>query len=170
MRTTLLHVATLPLVYRKLQAEIDLGIAEGRISSPITDAEAKRLPYLQACIKEGLRIFPPISGIQPRISNEDGVVCGIHIPKGTNVGWCAKTVMRDRKIFGEDSDLYSPERWMKAQGAELKAMENVIDLVFGSARWGCLGRSISMLELNKMIVEVSSLSVVGIWLTNGCSS
>ena len=38
------------------------GIAQGSISSPITDFEARKFPYLQAVIKEGLRILPPASG------------------------------------------------------------------------------------------------------------
>ena len=40
----------------KLRTEI----ANNSISSPIRDAEARNLPYLQAVIKEGLRIFPPV--------------------------------------------------------------------------------------------------------------
>lgn len=156
----MLHIITSPLVYQKLQTEIDLAIAEARVSSPISDAEARRLPYLQACIKEGLRIWPPINGMQPRASDRDAVICGVLVPAGTNVGWSGKTVMRDKKIFGEDAELYSPDRWIAAQGGELQAMENIVDLVFGSARWGCLGRSISILELNKMLVEVSIHSFV----------
>jgi cytochrome P450 len=87
IRSTLLFIMTNPLVYRRLQAEIDDGIKEGRISSPITDAEARNLPYLQAVIREGLRMWPPATAVLPKVSDKDQVVCGVHIPAGTNVAW-----------------------------------------------------------------------------------
>jgi hypothetical protein len=37
-----------PRAYHALQAEIDEGIRAGKVSSPVTNAEANELPYLQA--------------------------------------------------------------------------------------------------------------------------
>lgn len=47
IRATLLYVMTTPAVYRALQTMIDAGIKTGTISSPIKNAEAMELPYLQ---------------------------------------------------------------------------------------------------------------------------
>lgn len=56
MRATLLCIMTNARVYRALMAEIDEALAQGKIPSGateiITEAQAKQLPYLQACIKE----------------------------------------------------------------------------------------------------------------------
>ena len=56
MRATLLCIMTSPRVYRTLMAEIDDALARGKIPSGprdiITEAQAKELSYLQACIKE----------------------------------------------------------------------------------------------------------------------
>ncbi|KAJ9142909.1 Benzoate 4-monooxygenase cytochrome P450 [Pleurostoma richardsiae] len=135
LRSILLNVVMNPTIYRSMQGEIDSGISDGRISSPITDAEARKLPFLQACIKEGFRYWPPITGIMPHISQRDGVIGGIHIPAGTNVAWSARAVMRNKDMFGADAEMFNPHRWLKG-------------------RWGCLGRPIAMLELNKMVVEL----------------
>ena len=43
----MLYLLSSPAVYRKLKAEIAERIKEGRISSPITNEEAKQFPYLQ---------------------------------------------------------------------------------------------------------------------------
>jgi len=43
----MLYVMTTPHVYYRLQGEIDDAIAAGKISSPVKQAEAKELPYLQ---------------------------------------------------------------------------------------------------------------------------
>lgn len=137
-----------------MQAEIDAGVAEGRVSSPITDAEARKLPFLQACIKEGFRVWPPITGIMPRISDKEAYVCGVRIPAGTNVAWSAWAVLRNKELFGNDADIYRPERWLGVGADRLAAMEGTVDLCFGQGRWGCLGRPIALIELNKMVVEV----------------
>lgn len=47
IRGAFLYIMSTPHVYRKLKGEIADGIRHGRISSPITNAEAKELPYLQ---------------------------------------------------------------------------------------------------------------------------
>lgn len=68
--------------------EIDAGIADGKISSPITDAEAKELPYLQAVIKEGLRVHPPVAGLMEKVVPEGGdEISGYFVPGGTVVGY-----------------------------------------------------------------------------------
>ncbi|KAF5010772.1 hypothetical protein FDECE_3069 [Fusarium decemcellulare] len=154
LRTAMAHIATNPSVYKQLQDEIDTAIVDGRVSSPVTDEEARRLPTLQGCIKESLRMWPPISGIMPRISDRDAVVCGVHVPAGTNVAWSAKAVMRNKDVFGVDADMFRPGRWVGVDPDRLQTMDNTIDLCFGQGRWGCLGRPIALIELNKMIFEV----------------
>jgi cytochrome P450 len=59
IRTTFLCLITNPRVLSKPRAET----AAASVSVPITDGEARKLPYLQAVIKEGLRIWPPVVGL-----------------------------------------------------------------------------------------------------------
>lgn len=83
----MLFLITNPSVLAKLRSEIDSAIRDNRISSPITDAEARNLPYLQACIKEGLRIWPPITGLMEKVVPPEGdVVNGMFVPGGTQIG------------------------------------------------------------------------------------
>lgn len=62
IRAITLFIISNPRVHAKLRSEIDEAESQGQISSPVTDTEAKSLPYLQACIKEDLRIWPPFTG------------------------------------------------------------------------------------------------------------
>jgi cytochrome P450 len=156
LRTILLHVITNHTICAALLAEIDSGVRGGKISSPIKDEEARKMPYLQACIKEGFRYWPPVTGLLPRISQSDETVCGVHIPAGTDIAWSAWAVMRNKEMFGPDSAVYRPERWLNVEPARLMVMDNTVGLCFGQGRWGCLGRPIAQIELNKMIVEVRS--------------
>jgi cytochrome P450 len=54
IQVTMLYLITSPRVMRKLLAEIDAAVADGRVFDPITNDKARKLPYLQACVKEGL--------------------------------------------------------------------------------------------------------------------
>jgi cytochrome P450 len=159
IRSTLLFIITNPLVYRRLQAEIDAGIKDGSISSPITHEEARKLPYLQACIREGLRLWPPATAVLPKISTKDQVVCGVHIPAGTHVGWAPFSYLRNKETFGDDADLFKPERWLDIDPAKYRAMDQTVMMEFASgSRWECLGKTVAQIELNKTYVEVRNPS------------
>lgn len=47
IRCILMYLMISPRVYVKLRQEINQGIQQGRISRPVTNDEAKQLPYLQ---------------------------------------------------------------------------------------------------------------------------
>ncbi|CAK7271329.1 hypothetical protein SEPCBS119000_004544 [Sporothrix epigloea] len=155
IRATLLYITTNPQVYARLQREIDESVCAGRISSPISDAEARRFPYLQAVIREGLRMWPPASGLQPKVSMTDDVICGIRVPAGTSVAWAPWTMMHDKGVFGEDAYQFQPERWLDTPPEQLRVMEQTAMLGFaGGSRYECLGKNVAMIELNKVFVEL----------------
>ncbi|KIH92465.1 Cytochrome P450 family protein [Sporothrix brasiliensis 5110] len=155
IRSTLLYIITNPHVYTRLQREIDEGVRAGRISSPISDAEARNFPYLQAVIREGLRMWPPATGLLPKVSKVDDVICGYRVPAGTSVAWAPWTVMRNKAVFGDDCELFRPERWLGVAADHYRVMDQTVMLDFGGgSRYECLGKNIAMIELNKVYVEL----------------
>ncbi|OJD37098.1 cytochrome p450 [Diplodia corticola] len=156
VRATMLHLLTTPGALFKLRREIDRGTEGGRISTPITNAEAKELPYLQAVIKEGLRMQPPFIGLLAKeVPPQGEVINGMFVPGGTKIGHSIYAAERSEKVFGKDADAFRPERWLEEPDEKkLKLMEDTQQLVFGYGRWGCLGKSIALLELNKVFVEL----------------
>jgi cytochrome P450 len=126
------------------------------------------MPYLQAVIKEGLRIFPPVTGLMSKDVPAGGdTVNGLFIPEGTKIGYCAWGLFRDKNIWGEDSALFRPERWIEGPAEKLREQEAALELIFGYGRWQCLGKNVAMIELNKVFVEVRDPIIVlaAIWLT-----
>ena len=104
IRMIMLCLMTTPAALRSLQREIDSAVTAGRISSPVTDAEAYQLPYLQAVIKEGLRMFPPSTGHNYKEVPEGGSeIHGYHLPGGTQMGINIQQMMRDKGNFGPDA-------------------------------------------------------------------
>ncbi|PKX89872.1 cytochrome P450, partial [Aspergillus novofumigatus IBT 16806] len=139
LRNIIFYLLTTPRAYRALQSEID-GAVKPVTRPVIRDAEAKALPYLQACIKEGLRIFPPSMGLMGKVCPRDDTICGIRVPANTQVAWSALAIMRNRTIFGNDADVYEPKRWIDAPVEKRKEMDASYGLVFATGtRWECLG-------------------------------
>jgi len=163
IRMTILFLITNPHSYGKLLSEIDTAVEGGRVSSPITNGEAKKLPYLQAVIREGLRMWPPVAGLMPKICNSDQVVCGKNIPAGTEVSWAAIPTLRNKEVFGHDAECFRPGRWLDETVKErLPVMEQVVMLCFGApSRWECLGKAIALVELNKVFFEVCPAACCG---------
>ncbi|KAH0435755.1 cytochrome P450 [Colletotrichum camelliae] len=159
IRATLLAVISTPTVYQRLVREITTAEREGRISSPVCNAEAQSLPYLQAVIREGLRRFPPITQLREREAPPEGMELpdGRRIPGGTFVGLNAWGTQL-HPVFGDDPHVFRPERWLQESydddGAQLAAMAKVQELVFGHGMTRCLGIPIAMMNLNKMFVEL----------------
>jgi cytochrome P450 len=79
------HLCKNPETMVKLRKEMDDASKAGTISDPITFKEAQDLPYLQAVIKEGLRIHPATGFTMPRIVPEGGrEIMGLYFPGGVN--------------------------------------------------------------------------------------
>lgn len=67
----------------KLRKEIDIKAAEGSISDPLTFQEAQNMTYLQAVMKETLRLHPAVGTILPRIVPRGGIeLSGHYFPAG----------------------------------------------------------------------------------------
>ncbi|KAI0120747.1 cytochrome P450 [Hypoxylon sp. NC0597] len=155
IRLVILYLLTNPTSYRKLQAEIEAGIAAGKVSTPIREGEAQRMPYLQAVIKEGLRIMPPAPGAFFKTVPPGGdVIDGKFIPAGTQIGSSPLGIHHSKRIFGQDADLFRPERWLEADDARLAQMKSTVDLVFHYGKYQCLGKTVALMEFNKLFVEL----------------
>lgn len=160
LRSTMFLIMGSPSAYNKIQAEIDNAVLNERISYPVvTYAEAQKLPYLNACIYEGLRMYPPLFGLKSKLAPPGGeTIKGMFFPEGTEVGLCDDAMCRNPEIFGHDAHLFRPDRWMEVDAETKIRYKQVVDTVFGSGRFLCLGRHIAMIELHKAFVEVRSFA------------
>ncbi|USP73751.1 hypothetical protein yc1106_01025 [Curvularia clavata] len=168
IRTILLYIMSHRRVYAKLQAEIDEAVKSGKAPAApgiVSDAEVRRLPYLGAVVREGMRMQPPVANIFSRVTPDEGDVAVIggkeyHIPGGTLIGYSALTMHRNNpSIYGEDCTVFRPERWLidttdEAAKERLHKMTRTNDMIFGYGRWLCLGRNIALIEMHKAVFEL----------------
>ena len=146
LRATLLYLITNPRVLRRLRQEIDDAIASGKVSRPVIQShESKQLPYLQACIHEGLRIHVPTAPLLSKVAGPQGAtIKGKFVPAGTRIAHNGWGFLRNPEVFGEDVETYRPERWLsegmpgvdgqKAEERKMRMLRDV-DLLFGFGKW-----------------------------------
>lgn len=75
--------------------------------------------------------------------------------------WCVKAIHHNSDLYGPDQQAYRPDRWIhtSAGGDEpskekIALMERNNDLIFGHGKYSCLGKSVAVIELNKVFVEL----------------
>ena len=107
------YIAANTEVQKKLQKELDDAL-QGEDDPASSYEVIKNLPYLNAVIKEGLRIHST-SGIGlPRIVPEGGMkIQGHFFEQGTVLSVPSYTIHRDEEAWGEDSSVFRPERWFE---------------------------------------------------------
>ncbi|SOV03811.1 related to Benzoate 4-monooxygenase [Ustilago sp. UG-2017a] len=145
-----------PPCYTKLRQEINDAADSGQLSSPVKYAKGAQLEYLQACIKEALRLSPPISMDLPRYVPSGGAIIGRNpkpIPAGATVGISPYVLHRNKEAFGFDAEIYRPERWLEGGEDGRKATERY-NMTFGGGSRACIGKNISLMELSKIIPEI----------------
>ncbi|CAD0109288.1 unnamed protein product, partial [Aureobasidium uvarum] len=120
IRMTMHFIATTPHVHSRLVQEFKNAMAAGKISRPVVrDVEARALPYLQACIKEGLRMYPPVTGLLAKAVPPEGVtIDGKFVKGGTQIAWNSWGMQRDKEIYGVDPEIFRPERWLLRDASE----------------------------------------------------
>ena len=86
IRMITFFIITNPRVYCRVTREIDTAEQNGAISFPvIQDVETKEMAYLEACVKEGLRMWPPVVGLMSKVVPPGGaVLLGKSVPGGTH--------------------------------------------------------------------------------------
>lgn len=115
------------------------------------------MPYLQAVIKEGLRLKAPAAGLFSRVTPQGGdTLSGYYVPEYTQVGINLFGLFSDPKLWGNDVKMFRPERFLVGTPQDIRKREVNLELVFSYGKWQCLGRNVAMMELNKVFVEVSS--------------
>ncbi|KAK4225456.1 cytochrome P450 [Podospora fimiseda] len=164
IRGILLYILAHPRVQAKLQKEIDETVRSGRVAAVgegiISQNLAKSLPYMQAVIREGLRIWPPVLNYLPKDVPKGGdtlTLAGgkkVWLPGGTNIGVSTLVMHHDKELYGEDADMFRPERWFEKDQGKLAAMTRVNDLTFGHGKWQCLGKNVAQMEINKCLFEL----------------
>ncbi|KAB2070895.1 hypothetical protein ES319_A08G186600v1 [Gossypium barbadense] len=131
-----------PKPLRVARRELQQVIGEG---NPVEESHVTCLPYLQAIVKETMRLHPPIPLLLPRKAEEDIEIHNFVVPKGARVLINAWAIGRDPN-FWEEPDLFLPERFIRST-IDVKGRDFGL-IPFGSGRRICPGLPLAMRMLH----------------------
>lgn len=116
------HLLTNPTTLARLQEEL----SSAKLTMPYPKfSEVRDLPYLEACIQEGIRMHPPFALALERVVPKGGInILGHYLPEGTKVGGSPYAVNRHIGTFGDDAESWRPERWLKLGEHDKRRLEN----------------------------------------------
>ncbi|KAL4269205.1 Cytochrome P450 superfamily protein [Pleurotus pulmonarius] len=163
---TLLELSRHPEMQRRLREEIwakqlDLG-------REFEARDLESMPYLQAVVKESLR-FHPVAPMTHREAGRDDVlplskpitlttgevVHELPIPKGQKLALSIAGYNRNKDIFGEDSHVFNPDRWLSnspKNAVNVGVYSNL--LTFAGGLRACIGFRFALLEFQAFLVEL----------------
>ncbi|GFP89237.1 cytochrome p450 78a7 [Phtheirospermum japonicum] len=152
-----------PEVQAKLRDELDHAAA-------LTDADLAALPYLQAVVKETLRIHPPGPLLSwARLSTSDiHLSNGMVVPAATTAMVNMWSITHDPAVWADPME-FNPERFVPAMGgADIDIRGADLRLApFGAGRRVCPGKNLGMATV---VLWVAKLVRHFEWVADGAAS
>ncbi|KAA0042826.1 geraniol 8-hydroxylase-like [Cucumis melo var. makuwa] len=128
-----------PKLMCKAKEELMEVIGKG---NRIEESHMEKLPYLQAIIKEALRMQS--SFLIPRKAESEVIISGFTIPKGTQILVNLWASCRDPNLW-ENPDEFIPERFLESKG------KNFEFIPFGNGKRTCPGQGMAMRMLHLIV-------------------
>lgn len=152
---TLYALSRNPQCMKRLQQELDEAIGPERTLDLST---CKALPYMEACMQEGLRLYSSApSHLERKVPNnaKDLFIRGYHIPPGSVVATQAWSVHRDPEIYS-DPERFWPERWLNESGIPQDTRQEMQRrmMPFGLGSRICVGRTLAGANMRMSIAAI----------------
>ncbi|XP_040381948.1 cytochrome P450 709B2-like isoform X1 [Oryza brachyantha] len=144
---TMLMLSTHPDWQEKLREEV---VTECSDKVPTSDM-LNKLKLVNMFLLETLRLYSPVSLIS-RMAGSDLELSGIQVPKGTIIKILIAIIHRDKELWGEDADMFRPERFKN--GVSKAAKHPNALLSFSSGPRSCIGQNFAMIEAKVVIAMI----------------
>lgn len=138
------HLLNNPDTLKKAQAELETYVGKERL---VNEKDIDKLVYLQAIIKETLRLYPPAPLGGPRQITEDCTLGDYHVPGGTRLILNLWKIHQDSRIW-LDPTKFQPERFLTTH-KHIDPRGNHFELIpFATGRRICPGVSFGLQMLH----------------------
>ncbi|XP_075157457.1 putative cytochrome P450 4d14 [Haematobia irritans] len=145
---TLYLLSRHPEAQQKVFAEILQVIGEDK-NKPVTMRELQDLKYLDAVIKEGLRLYPSVPVIG-RVTEEDVEIDKKIIPANVHINLLIFAACRNPEYF-PNPDAFEPERFLTETSDKINPFAYV---PFSAGPRNCIGQKFAILEMKSTISKM----------------
>ncbi|KAI8428771.1 hypothetical protein MSG28_007447, partial [Choristoneura fumiferana] len=108
---TAVMLSRYPEVQEKVYQELEEVF--GNNSRPVTAADLPKLVYLEAVVKETLRLYPPVPIYVRETHSDCKLPNGLTVPKGVALLFLLHGMHRNPKYWGDDAEQFRPERFFE---------------------------------------------------------
>ncbi|KAL8225030.1 hypothetical protein R6Q57_017587 [Mikania cordata] len=129
-----------PHILKAAQKELDVHVGRHKW---VQESDTKKLTYLQAIVKETLRMYPPGPLAGPHQAIEDCNIGGYHVTKGTRLIVNIWKLHRDPHVWS-DPDVFRPERFLEEHSKTSYYGQNFEYIPFSSGRRMCPAASFAL--------------------------
>ncbi|KAG0147082.1 hypothetical protein CROQUDRAFT_656550 [Cronartium quercuum f. sp. fusiforme G11] len=141
-----LYLLRSPEHMRRLQSALEEA-------TDLSGPSLARIPYLDACLKEAMRLQPPSPANLQRVCPPEGaVIDGKMIPGGTKVRFSNWAMQRDARYF-EAPEVFWPERWLNnpspAQPHNPRAL-----FAFMIGPGTCVAKNLAWMEMRLVVAHL----------------
>lgn len=125
---------------KKAQEELHIHVGKDRM---VELSDINKLVYMQAVVKETLRLYPPASIPAPRQFTEDCMISGHFVPKGTWLILNLKKIQTDPCVWNDPME-FKPERFLTShKNVDVRGLNPELT-PFGAGRRACPAMSYSL--------------------------
>lgn len=137
-----------PKAMAKARSELAETIGKGK---QVEESDIVNLPYLQAVVKETLRLHPPVPLLIPHMALSTAEVCGFTIPQNTQVIVNTWAIGRDGDIWADPTS-FLPERFLDSK-IDFKGQDFEL-IPFGAGRRICPGLPLAFRMVHLMLASL----------------
>lgn len=145
-----------PRVEREIRDEIMRKlpqVASGEVTTP-TMEQTQELHYLEAALKESLRLHPALPSNQKMANRDVELSDGTLIKQGETVGVSTYTLGRMESVWGKDAKEYKPERWIDPNTGKLTPVSPYKFAAFNAGPRVCVGMNLALMEMKTVAVSL----------------
>lgn len=135
----------------RLKAEQQEVRATKGPGDPLAYKDLNAMPLLKACVKEALRLRPPLVLLMRTVKSPIDA-CGYKIAAGTVVVTCPPVAHRIADVF-PDPEVYNPDRWLDPERPEANLKPHSF-IAFGDGARRCLGETLGYLQVMTIVSHV----------------
>ncbi|KAF7320157.1 Cytochrome P450 [Mycena kentingensis (nom. inval.)] len=147
------HLVDHPDILAKVREE-QQRVLQGNYDTPLTLDLLDKMPYLQAVVKESLRVKPPVVMVPYKSTKAFPISDDYTVPAGSMLIPSFYNSLHDPAVYPEP-DEFKPERWLDPTGLANSNPKNY--MVWGAGPHKCIGLEYAMMNIGLVLAIASTM-------------
>ncbi|KAJ7139673.1 cytochrome P450 [Mycena epipterygia] len=141
------HLVDHPEILAKVREEQE-RVRKGNYDAPLTIELMDEMPYLQAVVKESLRVKPPVVMVPYKSTKAFPISADYTVPAGSMLIPSFYNSLHDAAVYPEP-DAFTPERWLDPTSLANSNPKNY--MVWGAGPHKCIGLEYAMMNIGLVL-------------------